>query len=199
MDCIVNLKFLSKERWHLTPKLILPRHDISFLPCVVLRTICSSRIIQYQTRIFKLPLTHMTSSRIWPAQAIYHSVELTKCANPAGPDCVYYEQATGKPLRGDIFVETALIPAKIELILSKRRGIVRFQEWHFSWYYHTVRRLDICTLGFGIVELWYIQRLFTNECTLSYYNTLYLYFTLMVCTTALSTYANNLANIARAW
>lgn len=82
----------------------LRRRDISYLPWGVMLHIRWSKVIQFRSRTFELPLPRLHNNVLCPAQAIFHCQNLADTSNLDTPAFVYKTGSSLKVLTSGQFV-----------------------------------------------------------------------------------------------
>lgn len=82
----------------------LRRRDVEFLPWGALLHIRWSKVIQFQSRIFDLPLPRLKSNAMCPVQAIFNCFQFTQGADLDGPAFVYKINGHFLPLTCEAFI-----------------------------------------------------------------------------------------------
>ena len=113
----------------------LRRQDILFYPWGILIHLRWSKVIQYQTRTFDIPLPRLSGNVLCPVTALIIYLHLTSGADLSGPAFVYPVNSQLKPVTSEIFIgrvrECLSSEAVNQLDIathSFRRGAVSFSH-----------------------------------------------------------------------
>ena len=82
----------------------LRRQDIIFFPWGVLIHIRWSKVIQFQSRTFDVPLPRLPGNVLCPVNALVNYLHLTCGAPPSGPAFVYFVNSAPKTITSEIFI-----------------------------------------------------------------------------------------------
>ena len=96
---------LITEGQQFSPSRNLRRRDVLFFPWGVMLHIRWSKVIQYNSKTFDIPLPRIHNNDLCPVQAIFHSFELCKNASLEGPAFMYAVCGQVKPLTSTLFIK----------------------------------------------------------------------------------------------
>ena len=82
----------------------LPRQDTLFYPWGILIHLCWSKVIQYQTRTFDIPLPRLSGNVLCPVTSLINYLHLTSGTDFSGPDFVFPVNPQLKPMTSEIFI-----------------------------------------------------------------------------------------------
>ena len=86
------------------PKKHLRRRDIHFVQWGAMILIRWSKVIQFQSRTFELPLPRLKANSLCPVQAIFNCFQFTQDADLDGPAFLYKINGHLLPLTCDLFI-----------------------------------------------------------------------------------------------
>ena len=82
----------------------LRRQDILFYPWGILIHLRWSKVIQFQSRTFDVPLPRLPGNVLCPVNALFNYLQLTSGASPSGPAFVYPVNSQHNLMTSEIFI-----------------------------------------------------------------------------------------------